>query len=69
MNDRETGGKVNMQGADLEVDEFKYLGSTIQSNGKCKKESEKKCRQDGSGGDECQGCDRRIAGRVKRKVY
>lgn len=34
VNKSETGGKVKMQGAEVvKVDEFKYLGSTIQSNG------------------------------------
>lgn len=37
-NERETGGHANMQGVEVgysEVDEFKYLRSTTESNGQC----------------------------------
>ncbi|KAF7654742.1 hypothetical protein LDENG_00065310 [Lucifuga dentata] len=43
---REDSRMVRMQGVELaKVDEFKYLGSTVQSNGKCGEEE--KCRQGG----------------------
>lgn len=41
MNDRETGGKVNMQVIDVvKVEEFEYIRSTIQSNRQCKGQGE-----------------------------
>ena len=33
------------------VEDFKYLGSTVQSNGECGREVRN--RQDGTGGEEC----------------
>ncbi|MCI4385498.1 hypothetical protein PGIGA_G00051260 [Pangasianodon gigas] len=40
VNEREGSGTVRLQGEEVkEVQEFKYLGSTVQSNGECGKES------------------------------
>ena len=55
VNERQdnSSGTVNMQGGELaKVEDFKYLGSTVQSNGECGREV--KNRQDGMGGEECQ---------------
>ncbi|KAK3527050.1 hypothetical protein QTP86_008660 [Hemibagrus guttatus] len=39
VNEREGSGTVRLQGEDVKkVQEFKYLGSTVQSNGECGKE-------------------------------
>ncbi|KAK3557836.1 hypothetical protein QTP86_003178 [Hemibagrus guttatus] len=39
MNEREGSGTVRLQGEEVKkVQEFKYLGSTVQSNGECGKE-------------------------------
>ncbi|KAK3524988.1 hypothetical protein QTP86_012195 [Hemibagrus guttatus] len=39
VNEREGGGTVRLQGEEVKkVQEFKYLGSTVQSNGECGKE-------------------------------
>ena len=53
-----SSGTVNMQGEELaKVEDFKYLGSTVQSNGECGREV--KNRQDGMGGEECHRSDLR----------
>ena len=58
VNERQdTGsGTVKMQGEEVaKVDDFKYLGSTVQSNGECGREEDCRAyRQDGMGGEECQ---------------
>ncbi|KAK3553898.1 hypothetical protein QTP70_012888 [Hemibagrus guttatus] len=42
VNEREGSGTVRLQGEEVKkVQEFKYLGSTVQSNGECGKESAK----------------------------
>ncbi|KAK3509706.1 hypothetical protein QTP70_008455 [Hemibagrus guttatus] len=41
VNEREGSGTVRLQGEEVKkVQEFKYLGSTVQSNGECGKESD-----------------------------
>ncbi|KAK3572907.1 hypothetical protein QTP86_010579 [Hemibagrus guttatus] len=43
VNEREGSGTVRLQGEDVKkVQEFKYLGSTVQSNGECGKEVKKR---------------------------
>ncbi|KAK3561809.1 hypothetical protein QTP86_014388 [Hemibagrus guttatus] len=43
VNEREGSGTVRLQGEEVKkVQEFKYLGSTIQSNGECGKEVKKR---------------------------
>ncbi|KAK3530005.1 hypothetical protein QTP86_009395 [Hemibagrus guttatus] len=43
VNEREGGGTVRLQGEEVKkVQEFKYLGSTVQSNGECGKEVKKR---------------------------
>ena len=42
VNEREGGGMVQMQGVEVgKVDGFKYLGSTVQSNGEKRTMGEK----------------------------
>ncbi|KAK3533965.1 hypothetical protein QTP70_034999 [Hemibagrus guttatus] len=42
VNEREGSGTVRLQGEEVKkVQEFKYLGSTVQSNGECGKEANK----------------------------
>ncbi|KAK3539658.1 hypothetical protein QTP70_011107 [Hemibagrus guttatus] len=48
VNEREGSGTVRLQGEEVKkVQEFKYLGSTVQSNGECGKEVFQR-REDGS---------------------
>ncbi|KAK3508981.1 hypothetical protein QTP70_015404 [Hemibagrus guttatus] len=43
VNEREGSGTVRLQGEEVKkVQEFKYLGSTVQSNGECEKEVKKR---------------------------
>ncbi|KAJ8333822.1 hypothetical protein SKAU_G00411410 [Synaphobranchus kaupii] len=62
VNGREDGG-VRMQGVEVaKVDEFKYLGSTVQSNGDCDKEVKKRVQAGWCGWRRVTGviCDRRV---------
>ncbi|KAK3560238.1 hypothetical protein QTP86_003044, partial [Hemibagrus guttatus] len=72
VNKREGSGTVRLQGEEVKkVQEFKYLGSTVQSNGECGKEV-KKCVQAGwNRWRKVSGvlCDRKISARIKGKVY
>ena len=41
VNERHDNGTMRMQGQEVaKVDDFKYLGSTVQSNGECGREDE-----------------------------
>ncbi|KAK3526662.1 hypothetical protein QTP70_030874 [Hemibagrus guttatus] len=63
VNEREGSGTVRLQGEEVKkVQEFKYLGSTVQNNGECGKEVKKR---------KVSGvlCDRKISERIKGKVY
>ncbi|XP_051788839.1 uncharacterized protein LOC127529415 [Erpetoichthys calabaricus] len=63
---------VRMQGVELaKVNEFKYLGSTVQSNGDCGREKKKRVQAEWNGWRRVTGviCDRRVSARVKGKVY
>ncbi|KAK3518844.1 hypothetical protein QTP70_014989 [Hemibagrus guttatus] len=53
------------------VQEFKYLGSTVQSNGECGKEVKKRVQAGWNGWRKVSGvlCDRKISARIKGKVY
>ena len=52
LNGREDSGMVRIQRVEVvKVDEFKYLGSTVQSNGECER---RECRQGGVDGAERQ---------------
>ena len=60
-----------MQGEEVaKVDDFKYLGSTVQSNGECGREVKKRVQAGWNGWRRMSGviCDRRVPARVKGKV-
>lgn len=49
--EREIGEMVQLQGVDVAmVDEFKYLGSNVQSNGECGREVKKREHRQGGVG-------------------
>ncbi|MCJ8740952.1 hypothetical protein PDJAM_G00064870 [Pangasius djambal] len=69
---REGSGTVRLQGEEVKkVQEFKYLGSTVQSNGECGKEVKKRVQAGWNGWRKVSGvlCDRKISARIKVKVY
>ncbi|KAK3548848.1 hypothetical protein QTP70_021035, partial [Hemibagrus guttatus] len=72
VNEREGSGTVRLQGKEVKkVQEFKYLGSTVQSNGECGKEVKKQVQAGWNGWRKVSGvlCDRKISTRIKGKVY
>ncbi|KAK3561844.1 hypothetical protein QTP86_017495 [Hemibagrus guttatus] len=72
VNEREGSGTVRLQGEEVKkVQEFKYLGSTVQSNGEYEKEVKKRVQAGWNGWRKVSGvlCDRKILARIKGKVY
>ncbi|KAK3532132.1 hypothetical protein QTP86_008571 [Hemibagrus guttatus] len=72
VNEREGSGTVRLQGEEVKkVQEFKYLGSTVQSNGECGKEVKKRVQAGWNGWRKVWGvlCERKISVRIKGKVY
>ncbi|KAK3536294.1 hypothetical protein QTP86_001395 [Hemibagrus guttatus] len=72
VNERKGSGTVRLQGEEVKkVQEFKYLGSTVQSNGECGKEVKKRVQAGRNGWRKVSGvlCDRKISARIKGKVY
>ncbi|KAK3548215.1 hypothetical protein QTP70_005165 [Hemibagrus guttatus] len=72
VNEREGSGTVRLQGEEVKkVQEFKYLGSTVQSNGECGKEVKKRVQAGWNGWRKVWGvlCDMKISARIKGKVY
>ncbi|KAK3573483.1 hypothetical protein QTP86_025305, partial [Hemibagrus guttatus] len=72
VNEREGSGTVRLQGEEVKkVQEFKYLGSTVQSNGECGKEVKKRVQAGWNGWKKVSGvlCDQKISARIKGKVY
>ncbi|KAK3530906.1 hypothetical protein QTP70_005453 [Hemibagrus guttatus] len=72
VNEREGSGTVRLQGEEVKkVQEFKYLGSTVQSNGECGKEVKKRVQAGWNGWRKVSGvlCDGKISARIKGKVY
>ncbi|KAK3548910.1 hypothetical protein QTP70_021697 [Hemibagrus guttatus] len=72
VNEREGSGTVRLQGEEVKkVQEFKYLGSTVQSNGECGKEVKKRMQAGWNGWRKAWGvlCERKISARIKGKVY
>ena len=68
------GDGWDQRGSSMEVakvDDFKYLGSTVQSNGECGREVKKRVQAGWNGWRWMSGviCDRRVPARVKGKVY
>ena len=53
------------------MEDFRYLGLTIQSNGECVREVKKRVHAGWNGWRRMSGviCDRRVPARVKGKVY
>ena len=71
-NERGEGNTVQMQGIDVtKVDQFKYLGSTVQSNGECSGEVKKRIQAGWNGWRRVSAviCDQKIAPRVKGRMY
>ncbi|KAK3555149.1 hypothetical protein QTP86_009988 [Hemibagrus guttatus] len=69
VNEREGSGTVRLQGEEVKkVQEFKYLGSTVQSNGECGKEVKKRVQAGWNGCRKVSGvlCDRKIYRTVVR---
>ena len=63
---------VKMLGEEVaKVEHFKYLGSTVQSNGECGREVKKSVQAGWNGWRRMSGviCDRRVPARVKGKVH
>ncbi|KAK3570178.1 hypothetical protein QTP86_015745, partial [Hemibagrus guttatus] len=72
VNEREGSGTVRLQGEEVKkVQEFKNLGSTVQSNGECGKEVKKRVQAGWNGWRKVSGvlCDQKISARIKGKVY
>ena len=73
VNERQVKGTVKMQGEEVaKVEDFKYLGSTVQNNGECGREVKKRVQAGWNGWRRMPGaiCDRRVPStRVKGKVY
>lgn len=72
LNERDQGRSVRLQGAEVKkVQEFKYLGSTVQCDGECGKEVKRRVQAGWSGWRKVSGvlCDRRVSARLKGKVY
>ncbi|KAK3554542.1 hypothetical protein QTP70_025394 [Hemibagrus guttatus] len=72
MNEREGSGTVRLQGEEVKkIQEFKYLGSTVQSNGECGKEVKNRVQAGWNGWRKVSGvlCDKKISARIKGKVY
>ncbi|KAK3538646.1 hypothetical protein QTP86_010341 [Hemibagrus guttatus] len=71
VNEREGSGTVRLQGEEVKKVQFKYLGSTVQSNGECGKEVKKRVQAGWNGWRKVSGvlCDRKISARIKGKVY
>ncbi|KAK3558847.1 hypothetical protein QTP86_028719, partial [Hemibagrus guttatus] len=72
VNEREGSGTVRLQDEEVKkVQEFKYLGSTVHSNGECGNEVKKRVQAGWNGWRKVSGvlCDRKISARIKGKVY
>ena len=74
VNERQDNGSgtVTMQGEEVaKVEDFKYMGSTVQSNGECGREVKKRVQAGWNGWRRMSGviCDRIVPARVKGKLY
>ena len=72
VNEKVGSGTVQLQGAEVvKVDDFKYLGSTVQSHGDCGSECRKRMQAGWSGWRKVAGviCDRRVPAEMKGKHY
>ena len=72
VNERQVNGTVKMQGEEVaKVEDFKYLGLTVQSIGECGREVKKRAQAGWNGWRRMPGviCDMRVPARVKGKLY
>ena len=72
VNERQVKGTLQMQGEEVaKVEDFKYLGSTVQSIGEGGREVKKRVQAGWNGWRRMSGviCDMRAPARVKGKVY
>ena len=72
VNERQVNGTVRMQGEEVaKVEDFKNMGSTVQSNGECGREVKKRVQAGWNGWRRMSGviCNRGVSTRVKGKVY
>jgi len=72
VNEREEGDTVRMQGVGLnKVTDFKYLGSTVQNDGKCEKEVKRRVQAGWNGWRSVTGviCDRHVPAEMKGRIY
>ena len=72
VNKRRNSGSICLQGIEIEkVEEFRYLGSTIQSSGGCNREVKRRVQAGWNGWRKTTGvlCDKRVEPRLKGKVY
>ena len=70
VNERLVNGTVKVQGEEVvKVEDVKYLGSTVQSNGECGREVKKRVQAGWNGWRRMLEviCDRRVPARVKVK--
>ena len=71
-NKKEVRAPIKLQDADVpETDDFKYLGSTIQSNGECGREIKRRIQVGWHSWRKMSGllCDRRVSARLKGKIH
>ena len=72
VNGGNDGETVNMEDTKVpRVKEFKYLGSTVQENGSCQREVNRRVQAGWNRWRKLSGviCDKRLPARVKGKVY
>ena len=72
VNERQVNGTAKMEGEEVaKVEDFKYLGSTMQSNGECGREVKKRVQAGWNGWRRMSGvtCYRRVPAREKDNVY
>ena len=70
VNEKQVKGTVKMQGEEVaKVVDFKYLGSTVQSNGVCGREVKKRVQAGWNGWRRMSGviCDRRVPAKSERE--
>ena len=72
VNERQVNGTMIMQGEEVaKVENFKYMDSTVQSNGECGREVKKREQAGWNDWRRMPGviCDRRVPAGVKGTVY
>ncbi|TKS65679.1 RNA-directed DNA polymerase from mobile element jockey [Collichthys lucidus] len=72
VNERDASGRVRLQGEEIKkVEDFKYLGTTVQNNGECGKAMKKRVQTGWNAWRKVSGvmCDRTVSAKMKGKVY